>query len=87
MRHTDPDSEVNRTEKFGTDGVTVTLNWAQENSYNITLTPYLPFTFTGNTSVQIKVRYNAVHNVSVIGMCGQIGSVFELYYGELNHKV
>ena len=79
-------------EEFGTDGVTVTLNWAQKNSYNITITPYLPFTFTGNRNIQIKVRYDAVYNVSVIGIppiCGQIAidSVFELYYGELNHEV
>ena len=86
--YTDP--EVNRTEEFGTDGVTVTLKCALENSYNVTTTPYLPVIFSGSTSIQIKVQYNALYNVSVLGIppiCGQIDNVFQLYYGELNHQV
>ena len=72
-------------EEFGIDGVIVTLEWAQENLYNITTTQYLPFTFSASTSVQIEVPYNALYNVSALSIdpCGQ-NSFFGVYYGELS---
>ena len=70
-------------ELFGTDGVTVTLEWTQNNSYNISVDPYLPVNSFGNKSIQLSVSYNTMYNVSVtsLGVCGQ-NDVLELYYGE-----
>ena len=67
------------------DEVTVTLQWTNESSYNITVSPYLPFKSSGSTSVQLRVPYNTLYNVSALSIdpCGQDSS-FEVYYGELN---
>ena len=75
-------------EEFESDGVTVTVEWISiESSLYINITPHLPFNFSESTRVQLKVPYNtAVVRVVVTPSdpCGQ-NSVFELYYGNLNH--
>ena len=73
---------------FGTDDVTLTLSWANESSYNVRVIPYLPFVFLESASIQVRVPYNTLYNVSVlsIDLCGQ-NSVFEIYYGELKNFI
>ena len=73
---------------FGTDDVMLTLSWANESSYNVSVIPYLPFVFLESASIQIRVPYNTLFNVSVISIdpCGQ-NSVFEIYYGELKNFI
>ena len=82
------DHEIIKTEDFGIDEVTLTLQWANESSYNITVSPYLSFKSSGSTSVQLRVPYNTLYNVSVLSIdpCRQ-NSVFEIYYGELKNLI
>ena len=85
--HSDPKPEINKTEKIGTNEVTVTIEWTLENSYNFSAFSSLPIIF-GNTSIQLKVPYNTAHNITVLATpldpCGQnsVISLYEVYYGE-----
>ena len=82
LQHTD---HIIKTEEFGINKVIVTLQWTNEGSYNVTVTPYLPFIFLDSTSVQLGVPYNTLYNVTALSIdpCGQ-NCLFEVYYGELN---
>ena len=79
------DPDINRKEQFEKDGVTVTLEWTQENSYNFSVFPSLPIIFSGDANVQLKVPYNTVYNISLLVIppnpCGQNDTFFEVYYG------
>ena len=79
------------SERFNRDGVEVILDleWTHENSlysYHIHVTPQPSFIVKLNrSSVQLKVLYNLLYNVSVVNLspCGQrVHSISELYYGE-----
>ena len=76
------DHKIIKTEEFGNDYIIVTLQWTNESFYNITVGPYLPFMFLESTSVQLRVPYNTLYNVSILRIdpCGQKSS-FEVYYG------
>ena len=83
------------SEQFGTDAVTLVLEWTQENSslsysYNVSAAPdpQLATKFIGSTSVQLTVPYNTLFNVSVTAsenLCGQIHVTTEitLLYSEV----
>ena len=77
-----------KTEEFWIDEVTVTLEWNNESSYYVSVSPYTPFKSSSSTGILLRVSYNTLYNVSVISMdpCGQ-NSVFEIYYGELNNFI
>ena len=84
------------SEHFNRDDVKVSLEWIPENplySYHVHITPQ-PLFLTVNlsrSSVQLKVLYNVLYNLSVVKMspCGQTraGSIIELYYGECHTHV
>ena len=80
--------EVTKSEYYESDGVTVTLEWAEETSLYINITPYLSFNFSGSTTVHFKVPYNIAYDIGVVttppNPCGQNDIHFEVYYGELN---
>ena len=44
-----------KTEVFGIDDVTLTLSWANESSYDVSVSPYLPFVFLESASIQLRV--------------------------------
>lgn len=79
------DDQVNKTEQFGTEGVSVTFQWPQNYSQNISIIPYLPIDSTGNynTGIKVNVSYNTTYNVSITPLdpCGQT-YIGELYYGK-----
>ena len=78
------DSQVNKTEHFGTEGVTVTFQWPQDYPHNVSIVADLPIDSNGNnTSIILNVSYNAVYNVSITSLdpCGQ-NYFRELYYGK-----
>ena len=62
------------TEEFEQDGVTVTLEWTEENSlysYDVIVSPELDvmvINYFGRFSVRLKVPYNRLYNVSVAAM-------------------
>ena len=59
------------SEEFEEDGVIVTLEWTEINfaySYNVSLYPKLEITSIGKASVQLKVPYNDLHNVSIVAI-------------------
>ena len=95
------DPKIIVAEQFRTDNITITLEWAKENSlysYNITVLPYLLLQLNSSeiyTNVRFEVQYNTVYNVSILVTppCGQDNlsmiHSFELYYGRyflLHHR-
>ena len=82
------DPEIMKTEEFEIDEVTVTLQWSNESSYIVSVSPYLPFMPSGIAGSLLRVSYNTLYNVSVLSIdpCGQ-NIVFEIYYGELNNFI
>ena len=77
-----------KTEKFGIDKVMVTLEWSNENSCNVIVSPHPPFKSSGSNGILLGVSYNTLYNVSVISIdpCGQ-NSVFGINYGELKNFI
>ena len=77
-----------KTEVFGIDEVMVTLEWSNENSYNVSVSPHPPFKSSGSNSILLRVSYNTLYNVSVVSIdpCGQ-SIVFEIYYGEFKNFI
>ena len=79
---------VARSEQFGMDGVTVILEWSQENngtSHNVSVVPLVAIWSTGSTRVQLTVLYNTLYNVSVVAtLCGRHNATttVELSYGK-----
>lgn len=74
---------------FERNGVVVSLEWIPENSlysYYVLIIPQPSFIIRLNrSSVQLKVLYNVLYNVSVVktSPCGQrVYTVNELYYGK-----
>ena len=62
------------SERFGSNAVTLILEWTQENSYsyNISAAPQVAIRSIGSTSVQLAVPYNTLLNVSITALlCGQ----------------
>ena len=77
----DIDSEVNISscsEQFGSDGVTVILEWTYVNrhvSYNVSVVPQLSVIFIESTSIQLIVPYNTLYNVGVHAtLCQQVSA-------------
>ena len=65
---------MNIRAQFGSDAVTLVLEWTQENSYsyNISAVPQVAMIYIGNTSIQLTVPYNMLFNVSITALlCGQ----------------
>ena len=78
------DGQVNKTEVFGTEGVTVTFQWPQDYPHNISIIPYLPIDSNGNNiSIKLNVSYNIMYNVSItsLDLCSRINH-YELFYGK-----
>ena len=77
-----------KTEEFGIDKVMVTLEWNNEYSCNVIVSPHPPSKSSGSNGILLRVSYNTLYNASVISIdpCGQ-NSVFEIYYGELKNFI
>ena len=71
-----------------THGVSITLEWTPQvgESYNVTISPAIDVIFTERASVNLRLLYNTVYNVSVTAtsLCGQLirATFIELHYGE-----
>ena len=77
-------------EEYGADNVTVIVEWTEEEgvSYNITINPSVPKTFTGSTSVQLIVSYNTEYNVTLeaVAVCHSVATNHtRLFYGEFSN--
>ena len=77
--------------EFGTENVTVTLEWAKEAgvSYNVSVTPQVNVEYLDSTLVQVVVAYNVVYNVSIVStLCGRYTAIIfnKLCYGELHNR-
>ena len=77
------------SEEFGADNVTVTVEWTQEEgvTYQIIIVPQIPINFTGESSIQLILPYNANYNLSVksaLPCQHQAQGHVQLFYGELN---
>ena len=77
-------------EWFESDSVMVTVEWMEESpfySYHIIVVPQVEFMFTGRDTVQLKVSYNTLYNVSVVASssCGlnNVTNMTELFFSEL----
>ena len=75
------------SEEFGTENVTVTVEWAQQvgEVYNATVLSPASLMFTGNASLQLELQYNTEYNLSVEAgaQCGANATAFILLnYGE-----
>ena len=80
-----------RFEEFGTENVTVTLEWLDLDSrivsYDVSIIPpsISMMWLTGNTSVQLLLLYNTPYYLSVNAiLCGQTSetAITRLSYGE-----
>ena len=80
-------SVITIEEQFGTENVTVVLEWAKEDhvQYNATTFPHVTMWYINKTIVQLTVPYNSPHKVSVVAtLCGRNATnVTELHYGKL----
>ena len=66
------------------------MEWTEEEgvSYNITIFPMVPITFTESTSVQLIVSYNTEYNVNLeaVTVCQSVApSRIQLFYGEFSN--
>ena len=65
------------SEILESDGIRVSLEWTLENeslySYSVSINPLVAFMLTERTSLQLKVSYDTLYNVSIqsIPRCGQ----------------
>ena len=80
---------MNRTEVFEEDNVTIFLEWAAENAtdmiYNVSIIPQVSITKLSDTSVELRVSYNAAYNLSIFAtLCGRnsANTVLKIYFGE-----
>ena len=77
--------------QFGTESVTVILDWTSEHpgaSYNVSVVPQVPIMYTGNTRAQLNVLYNTLYDVSIVAtLCAQssirTATTIGLNYGEI----
>ena len=82
---------ISTTEEYRADGVSVVVEWTQQESvsYNVTIIPMVPVIIhTGSTSVQLTVSYNTEYNVSLeaSAVCQSIvSSNITLFYGKSLH--
>ena len=76
------------SEEFGSDNVTVTVEWTQEGAtYQIIVVPQTPINFTGESSIQLILSYNINYNLSMesaLPCQHQAQSHVLLFYGEFN---
>jgi hypothetical protein len=60
---------ISVSEEYRADScsISVVVEWTRREgvSYNITIVPMVPVTYTGSTSVQLIVSYNTEYNVSL----------------------
>lgn len=94
-----PEIEVRATKKEAcqADGVTIVLEWTQENplsTYYIDIDPQnlLSLVFNGVTNVTLGMSYNTLYNVSVLAghLCGDSNvTIFTqlFYYGRCKLKL
>ena len=78
----------NISEEYSADNITVTVEWAKLAgiSYNVRVSPSVPMTYNGSTSLQLLLQYNTEYNLSVVAdaPCGDnaTAAVVTLHYGE-----
>ena len=79
--------EVTVSERYGTNNITVTIEWTQirnDVQYNVSTEPPVDVNFIGNVSIQMTVFYNTFYSVSITanGLCNSTAAV-GLNYSEL----
>ena len=79
---------VNISEFFGTNGVTATLEWTQENdvNYDVNIFPQVSSTVKvlRSSSLQLTLLYNTHYNVSIVAIrCEETTTFIPIYYGEI----
>ena len=64
---------LNISEEYDVDNVTVTIEWTQQVqaglgdliSYNVSVSPPVPISYNGNTSLTLVLEYNFEYDLSV----------------------
>ena len=84
-----PTPELNISEEYLTDNITVTVEWAQQAGvrYYANVVPYVPIASTKNGSYQLTISYNTKYNFSVVAaaLCRPNATMFiTLNYGEIH---
>ena len=77
----------NISKEYSADNITVTAEWAKLAgvAYNASVSPPVPMTYNGSTSLQLLLQYNTEYNLSVVtvALCGDNATtVITLHYGE-----
>ena len=81
---------VTTSEEYRANNISIIVEWTEEEgvSYNITIIPMVPITFTESTSVELIVSYNTEYNVSLeaVAVCRSVApSHIRLFYGEFSN--
>ena len=78
-------------EQFESDGVFILLEWIQEPSLYVTVTPDMALWINGsaNVNLELRVPYNTLYNVSIVATppCGQDTAThsIELFYRKFTY--
>ena len=79
---------VNISEQFGTNNITITLEWDHKNGvfYTVSVDPQVTVNYTGKSNAQIVVSYNTKYNISVVtSLCGRNSTTFNIFnHGKLD---
>ena len=75
-----------KSEEFQSENITIVLKWAQGDNefYNASIVPSVPVLYTGSTTIELILQYNAPYSVSIVAFLCEYNTtdVIDLHYGK-----